>query len=558
MSGDVFLDVTQFIEMFQAGYATLHESVPFINGLNVFPVPDGDTGTNMDLSLLSGIRAMQPLADSNFHAVTDALATGLLMGARGNSGVILSQLLRGFTRVSYGDRGLDVMLFAQALQEGVDIAYRAVAKPVEGTILTVAREASVQGRKKARASLPIADWLQDVVTAARSTLDRTPDMLPVLRQAGVVDSGGQGLVMLFEGWLNWLRGDNVIPASQTSLPSAAEVSDLLKAATHESSGEMTNFGYCTEVLLRAGSGRSATTADRLRRKLSAYGDSLLVVSAGDLVKVHVHTLHPGRVLEDAQSDGPLIKIKIDNMTEQFERIHGEEASTDSKSLDGTAQVATALVAVAVGVGIEETLRSLGVHKVVSGGQTMNPSTEELSQAAQEAFAESGAASVIILPNNKNVQMAAEQAAQLFNGKVVVVKTQDIMEGMAAALAFHSDRDVQVNVGSMQNAADTTISGAVVQAARDTVYQDVAVAAGQYLAFVQGELKQACDTRVCAFRAVVQELWRADAELLTILYGESVATEELEQIRGVLTDFPGLDVEFQYGGQPIYDYLISLE
>jgi len=566
MSVNIFLDATQFIEMFRAGHLALSRAVPSINSLNVFPVPDGDTGTNMELSLLSGLRAMESARASDLHAVAEALATGLLMGARGNSGVILSQLLRGFTQVSYGIHGLDVQNFANALHEGVDIAYRAVAKPVEGTILTVAREAAAVGRKRVRSNQPIAEWLQYVVTAARDTLERTPELLPVLRQAGVVDSGGQGLVTVFEGWLSWLRGETFVGALPALPMTSAQLDHLCEVASHRNTAGSAEFGYCTEVLLRVKADDARTTQERLQGKLSMYGESLLVVSSGEFVKAHVHTLNPGRVLEDALQYGPLVKIKIENMTEQVEHVLRESAPNQMESNEaagavmtaGKLGISTALVAVAVGVGIEETFHSLGVDKVAGGGQTMNPSTEELMQAAREACAQTGAVSVIILPNNQNVEMAAEQAAQLSDGTVAVAKTKNILEGMAAVLAFRTDRDVGENVAAMEQAARATISGAVVQAVRDTVFQDITVQSGQYLAFEGGTLKRACSTRVAAFRAVVEEIWHDDAELLTVFYGGAVPAAEREQIDAIIVDFPGLEMEFRYGGQPVYEYLISLE
>ncbi|MCL6453020.1 MAG: DAK2 domain-containing protein [Alicyclobacillus sp.] len=580
MSAHVSLDARQFSDMMRAGHALLSRAVPSINALNVFPVPDGDTGTNMALSLGAGLQQMDAEPHVDVKSAARALAEGLLMGARGNSGVILSQLLRGFSRTCPARRELDAVLFANALQEGVTIAYQAVSKPVEGTILTVAREAAMAGRKRAKPGQALAEWLAGVVEAAQAALDNTPAQLPVLRQAGVVDSGGQGFVTLLAGWLSWLRGDAAETLDEAAKDDhGARVlssTQLAQLDAHAHAPAESEFGYCTEVLIRV-PGEQTEAESALRERLAQYGDSLLVVRAGNLVKVHVHTVRPGRVLEDALTYGPLVKIKVENMTEQFTAIHGTshsigDAGTASSSPASAAAQSPAgprgdnesttpvcaLVAVAVGKGIEETFQSLGAHRVVSGGQTMNPSTEELVQAMRSVAAETGATEVVLLPNNKNVWMAAEQAVTVFGGSANLVKTADILQGMAAAVAFRPDRTADANRVALERAVAATVSGSVVRATRDTVYQDVAVRTGQYLAFAGGDLRAACDTRLEAVAAALRAMWFPEAELLTALYGDDVSRDELLEMERLVEQYPGLSVELRFGGQPIYDYLLSLE
>ncbi len=556
MSVDALLNENQFVDMFRAGHASLKRRVAVVNGLNVFPVPDGDTGTNMELSLASGLRSMDVVKGRGLRAILESLSTGLLMGARGNSGVILSQLLRGFTKIQVSGETLDVSAFSQALSEGVQIAYQAVAKPVEGTILTVAKEAAMAGKKAARTEPNFGRFLSIVVDAAQAALDKTPQLLPVLRNAGVVDSGGQGLVFMLEGFRDFARGVHV---SDTDVEQSIVVPQLnLDEVHHE--GE---YGYCTEVLIRAES-HSVTVVERaLREQLAQYGDSLLVVGAEPLVKVHVHTLHPGRVMEDALQYGPLVKIKVDNMTEQFETAHGAETEigvfastdgvTDEEIVDGPA-----LVAVAAGDGIVRTLSSIGVDKVVEGGQTMNPSTEDIVQAVRAALTETHKKSAIILPNNKNIVMAAEQAQQVLGDNVYVVPTVDIPQGMAAALAFLPGKDLGENIARMKAAAETTVSGQIVRAVRDSIYEDIEIQKGQYLVFVGGSLKAAYASAKEAIRGAVEAMWNSDAQLLTVLYGQSLIREEVDDVLTVVADWHDLEIEVQSGGQPVYDYILALE
>ncbi len=551
MTARQYIDSTGFAELVRAGHARLKQMVDAVNALNVFPVPDGDTGTNMEMSLSSGVAQVANLSGKRLAEVTQAFASGLLMGARGNSGVILSQLFRGFAKVTqYADR-LDIQTFAKALQEGVQIAYRAVAKPVEGTILTVARESAAVGMLAAKRAETLQDWMEAVYDAAVRALEHTPEQLPVLKQAGVVDSGGQGLVYIYEGFLKWLRGESVVVESA---PVAKSPDVLDFAAAHiDHDGE---YGYCTEVLVRLEGTDSAQVQASLRETLSQYGDSLLVVGTDSLVKVHVHTLHPGRVLEDALAYGPLVKIKIDNMTEQHSTIQqaADRPKSPAATLRPVANKPIAVVAVAAGEGLSEVFRSLGADVVLAGGQTMNPSTEEIVEAVRSA----GGDHVIVLPNNKNIVLAAKQAAELLGHEVSIVPTTTIPEGISAMMAYLPDQSAAENTARMTAALDQVRSGQVVRAVRDSVYQNREIRENQYLGLDNQALVYVGDSRKEAVLAVVAAMGVEGAELLTVFYGEAVPRSELEELSREIEDKYGLEVEMKFGGQPVYDYIFSLE
>jgi DAK2 domain fusion protein YloV len=571
LAAEQFLTGTSFADLIRAGHQRLHEQAGVVNSLNIFPVPDGDTGTNMDLSLGAGVAALNRRSEWELREAVTALTTGLLMGARGNSGVILSQLFRGFVKVTQSADFLDARAFAQALAEGVEIAYRAVSKPVEGTILTVAREAAQTGVREARQDPPLAVWMGRVYEAARLALARTPEQLPVLKQAGVVDSGGQGLVFIYEGFLQYLSGEASVSQSVATVGKLGATNTRLDyAGAHIAApGE---YGYCTEVLVRVGSERATKAERQLREQFARYGDSLLVVAADDLIKVHVHTLHPGRVLEDALSYGPLLQIKIENMTEQHAGLRGHEdrvagSMTANDAVDDAGsgntsesgpRVATALVAVAAGDGLQEIFRSLGAQIIIDGGQTMNPSTEEIVAAAQKVNADH----VIVLPNNKNIVLAAEQAQSVLGERLHVVKSTTIPQGIAAATAFQPRDPVEQNRTRMEQALQQVKSGSVVCAVRDSQYQGHAIRAGQYLGIADQDLVEVGDDRAATAIAVVRALAASaedtGAELLTIFYGNDVTAEERKEVARMVATLFSFEVELRYGGQPIYDYIFALE
>jgi uncharacterized protein len=584
MSVRQVLDGSDFALLIQAGYERLKANVQVVNSLNIFPVPDGDTGTNMELSLASGVKSLQKLSRPSLYDAAQALTSGLLMGARGNSGVILSQLFRGFLKVAAKHEQLNCHTFAMALNEGVLIAYKAVAKPVEGTILTVARDAAQAGLKSAKHVSSLPDWFDVVLAAARKSLRRTPELLPVLKQAGVVDSGGQGYVFILEGFSAWLSGQTEYfgQAAPEPVLHKSETPNLDFAAAHiQHEGE---YGYCTEVLLRVADGHPVEDVEsELRKKLSEYGDSLLVVAADDLVKVHVHTLHPGRVLEDALSYGTLTKIKIENMTEQHSEIveshehggiakdgHRKRMDLEVKSLNNTgdsddrhkpdgihtgdALRPVAVVAVAAGQGLSQIFTSLGVNAIIEGGQTMNPSTEEIVEAIRAAKSEH----TIVLPNNKNIVMAAEQAREVLGESVHVVKSTTIPEGIAAMMAYRPNAPVLENVERMNAAIEDVCAGQVVRAVRNSVYQDREIRANQFLGFVNHTLVEVANDRTAAAVSVLQNMMHADAELLTVFYGSDIDEQEIEHFSTLVHREFGLEVEAKFGGQPIYDYIFTLE
>lgn len=563
MSIEERLKGNDFVALLRAGHGRLRENVQVVNSLNIFPVPDGDTGTNMELSLAAGVAKLSESETQEIGRVAQTLASGLLMGARGNSGVILSQLFRGFSKVFGHAATVDQTEFAAALQEGVQIAYRAVAKPVEGTILTVAREAATAAVKEAKRHRTWDEWMEQVYLAAQAALARTPEQLAVLKQAGVVDSGGQGLVFIYDGFLRFFRGEDV--ESPDHLTGVAKEMELDFAAAHiHHEGE---FGYCTEVLIRL-ENRDANDAElELRDTLGAYGDSLLVVGAEDLVKVHVHTIEPGRVLNDAQNYGPLVKIKIENMTEQHSDIQTRGQSTSEPPSSAAPLAAepvevphskpykpVSLVVVAAGKGLKDVFLSLGADVVVEGGQTMNPSTEEIAAAVQSTNSDV----TIVLPNNKNIVMAAEQAAQVLGDRMKVVASNSIPEGIAAMIAYHPDGSVEDNLERMRQAAAEVYSGQVVRAVRDSVFQGKTIAANQYLGFVNQELCVVGENRETVAVQVVDNMMNEDFELLTVFYGEEISEQEIARFKQEIGDKYGLEVETKYGGQPIYDYIFALE
>lgn len=556
MSADKHLNGTAFTELIRAGHARLKQLVDVVNALNIFPVPDGDTGTNMELSLASGVASLDKLTTPSLAEAAQSLSSGLLMGARGNSGVILSQLFRGFSKVSQNVDELDSSTFAQALHEGVQIAYRAVAKPVEGTILTVAREAASVGVREAKQKIALSDWMHRVYDAALKALAKTPDQLPVLKQAGVVDSGGQGFVFILEGFDRWLSGAvDTVPAH---IPSpVAAMANLDFAAAHvEHAGE---YGYCTEVLIRLDDSTASEAEHSLRQTLSTYGDSLLVVAAEDLLKVHVHTLHPGKVLEDALAFGQLAKTKIENMTEQHSTIRSHSDGIGTKSV-ATKPVyprpvkPTSIVAVSAGAGLEAVFTSLGVDCVLSGGQSMNPSTEEIVDAVKSTQSER----VIVLPNNKNIIMAAEQAKQVLGDAVQVVPTASIPEGIAAMMAYLDAVTPDDNVQRMTAAIQGVRAGLVVCAVRDSVYQDREIREGQFMGFANQQLVYVGEDRITAVRETIQKFGESGAELLTVFYGAEVPLSEVERLQEVVALPLNLELDVQYGGQPVYDYIFALE
>ena len=555
------ISASQFQEMVEAGAKRLQVNAEYVNSLNVFPVPDGDTGTNMNLSMTSGATAVVNSASDKVGELANVLAKGLLMGARGNSGVILSQLFRGFSKAILDVDTLNAEDLAKALVHGVETAYKAIMKPVEGTILTVARESAKAGERKARQTDDVVEVMSAVVKYGKKALDKTPDMLPVLKEVGVVDSGGQGLLFIYEGFLNALNGE--FQADDTYEPSPAEMDEMVNAEHHRSvqgqlATEDIKFGYCTEIMVRLGEGPTVDSNfdyDTFRNYLDGIGDSLLVVNDDEIVKVHVHTEHPGEVMNYGQKFGALIKVKVDNMRLQHETIleHDEEVAEFEAA--PTERKPYAVIAIAAGEGVQELFKSLGAAYVISGGQTMNPSTEDILKAIKEVNADQ----VIILPNNKNIFMAADQAAEVADVPVAVVPSKTVSQGMTAMLAFNGEQSLEENKTAMTEMLDSVVSGQITNAIRDTAIDGVEIHEGDYLGMVDGKIILSEADKYQATLDTLNKMISEDIEIITIIVGEEGTQAEAEKLsEAIEASYPDLEVEIHEGKQPVYPYLLSAE
>ncbi|MFM1650647.1 DAK2 domain-containing protein [Brevibacillus sp. B_LB10_24] len=565
LSGDLFL------QMALLGAHNLFKNVKTVNALNVFPVPDGDTGTNMNLTFTSGVDELTRKPSERIDDAAATLAKGLLMGARGNSGVILSQLFRGFHKAVAGKAEVDARQFAEAFKTGVETAYQAVMKPVEGTILTVAREAAEAAVRKARMTDDITAVMEGAYSEALASLSRTPELLPVLREVGVVDSGGQGLVFIYEGFLRAMQGATA-PADRAKPEAAAADIEQLVAEQHHAQTHMKTeditYGYCTEFMVRlkqsTEAGKKPFIEAAFRNHLAAMGDSLLVVSDDELVKVHIHAEHPGEVLQYAQQFGSLHRLKIENMREQHANIVKEtEGMTAEKRPEEAVQPPDtkrqkppyALIAVAAGSGISELFHGLGVQVVVEGGQTMNPSTEDLLKAIGQVAAER----VYLLPNNGNIVMAAKQAAELAEVPVTVIPAKSVPQGMAAAVAFNSGAGEAANTENMLRAIEQVKTGLVTQAVRETKLGEVSIREGDFIGIADGEVAVAeADLLSCA-KSLLQQLVDEETGVVTLLYGESATKDQAEALQEWLTHIaPDAEAEVSYGGQPLYPLMMAVE
>jgi uncharacterized protein len=548
------LEGKRFSEMVIQGAAKLSANAQLVDALNVFPVPDGDTGTNMNLSMTSGAKEVKQKSQEHIGNVASALSKGLLMGARGNSGVILSQLFRGFGKAIEGKGSLTSKEFADALQSGVETAYKAVMKPVEGTILTVAKDAAKKGVESAQKESDFIKVMQDIVDEAKASLDRTPDLLPVLKEVGVVDSGGQGLLFVYEGFLAELKGEKV--SEQASLPS---MNDLVSAEHHKSaqdfmSTEDIEFGYCTEFMVKFEEDKKAFNEEDFRNDLSAFGDSLLVISDDELAKVHIHSEQPGNVLSYGHNYGSLINIKIENMRQQHSSI--VEGSKSKAAAPAPAkEVDFAIVTVAMGEGISELFKSIGATAVIEGGQTMNPSTEDIVKAVEEVNAKK----VIIMPNNKNIIMAAEQAAEVLGAEVAVVPTKTVPQGVAALLAFNPAASVEDNKKAMSEATQHVKTGQITYAVRDTNIDGMEISKDDFMGIAEGKIVIAEKDCQQTAKSLLDEMLDEDSEILTILYGEDVTEEDVKSIQEYVEErYEDVEVEVHNGKQPLYSYIFSVE
>lgn len=543
-----------FAEMILAGAQNLSQNASAVDALNVFPVPDGDTGTNMNLSMTSGAREVEQMDTDDIGKVGSALSKGLLMGARGNSGVILSQLFRGFSKSIETKKEINALEFAAALQAGVDMAYKAVMKPVEGTILTVAKDAAKKAMILAEKETDITALMTAVTEEAEASLNRTPELLPVLKEVGVVDSGGKGLLCVYEGFLASLRGETV--PQKAVLPS---LDDMVSAEHHKSAQSMMNtedieFGFCTEVMVRLDQTKREFDEGTFRQDLSQFGDSLLVIADESLAKVHIHAEEPGNVLNYAQHYGELIKIKIENMREQ----HTSIISQESKPADNETPPAKqpyGIVTVAMGEGISDLFKSIGASVVIEGGQTMNPSTEDIVDAVKSVNADT----VFILPNNSNIIMAANQAASVVDEQVFVIPAKTVPQGMSALLAFNPDQEAEANEANMLSAIQQVKSGQVTFSVRDTHIDGKDIKKGDFMGILNGTIIGTSENQLSAAKMLLSEMIGEDDEIVTILYGEDASQEEAEQLEAFLSEkYEEIEVEIHNGKQPLYSYIVSAE
>lgn len=545
-----------FQGMVQAAATRLGKQAEYVNSLNVFPVPDGDTGTNMSMTMDNGAKEVSDKPASTVGEVGQILSKGLLMGARGNSGVITSQLFRGFAQSIKNKKELTGKDLAQALQAGVEVAYKAVMKPVEGTILTVSRGAASAAIKKSENTDDAVDVMQSALNGAKAALAKTPDLLPVLKEVGVVDSGGQGLVFIYEGFLSALTGEYIMSEDFQATP--ANMTEMINAEHHKSvvshvATQDITFGYCTEIMVALKQGPTYVKDfdyEAFQNYLSNLGDSLLVINDDEIVKVHVHTEDPGLVIQEGLKYGALVKVKVDNMRNQHEALQEKEAEPRAKELKEYA-----LIAVAAGDGLAEIFKSQGVDYIISGGQTMNPSTEDIVKAIESVNAKN----IIILPNNKNIFMAAQSAADVVDVPAAVVETRTIPQGFTSLLAFNPANSLEDNVAAMTDSLTEVVSGSVTMAVRDTTIDGLTIHKDDVLGMVDGSILVSTPDMDQALRQTFDKMIDGDSEIATIYVGEDGSQDQAQILSDYLEDhYEDLEVEIHQGSQPVYPYIMSVE
>nr|WP_282186116.1 DAK2 domain-containing protein [Streptococcus intermedius] len=544
--------------MVQSASTRLNKQAEYVNSLNVFPVPDGDTGTNMGMTIENGAKEVADKSASTVGEVAGIFAKGLLMGARGNSGVITSQLFRGFSQSVKEKEELTGQDLALAFQAGVEVAYKAVMKPVEGTILTVSRGAAIGARKKAEETDDAVEVMKAALESAKIALAKTPDMLPVLKEVGVVDSGGQGLVFIYEGFLAALTGEYI--ASEEFQATPATMTEMINAEHHKSvashvATEDIKFGYCTEIMVALKKGPTYVKEfdyDEFRNYLNELGDSLLVVNDDEIVKVHVHTEDPGLVMQEGLKYGSLVKVKVDNMRNQ----HDAQVEKEERENKQTAEEKEyAVIAVVAGEGLAEIFKAQGVDYIISGGQTMNPSTEDFIRAVEQV----NARHIIILPNNKNIFMAAQSAAEVIEQPAAVIETRTIPQGLTSLLAFDSSKSIEENYDRMTAALTDVVSGSVTSAVRDTTIDGLDIHENDYLGMVDGKIVVSNPDMLTTLNETFSKMLDTDSEIVTIYIGED-GNEDLanELAQDITEKFEDVEVEIHKGGQPVYPYLFSVE
>ena len=546
-----------FQEMVQAGATRLNKQAEYVNSLNVFPVPDGDTGTNMGMTIENGAKEVSDRSASTVGEAAGIFAKGLLMGARGNSGVITSQLFRGFSQSVKDKEELDGAALAAAFQSGVEVAYKAVMKPVEGTILTVSRGAAIGAKKKAESTNDAVEVMRAALEGAKTALAKTPDMLPVLKEVGVVDSGGQGLVFIYEGFLSALTGEFI--ASEEFQATPATMSEMINAEHHKSvaghvATEDIKFGYCTEIMVALKQGPTYVKDfdyDEFRNYLNNLGDSLLVVNDDEIVKVHVHTEDPGLVMQEGLKYGSLVKVKVDNMRNQ----HEAQVEKEERQAKPVEEKEYAIIAVVAGDGLADIFKAQGVDYIISGGQTMNPSTEDFVKAVEEL----NARNIIILPNNKNILMAAQSAAEVIDQPAAVVETKTIPQGLTSLLAFDESKSIEENYERMSASLEDVVSGSVTTAVRDTTIDGLEIHENDNLGMVDGKIVVSNPDMMETLTATFDKMLDEDSEIVTIYIGEDGKEEVANDLaQNLMARYEDVEVEIHQGNQPVYPYLFSVE
>lgn len=550
------IDASLMAKMFLAGAKNLEAKKEWINELNVFPVPDGDTGTNMSMTIMAAAKEVSALENPNMKTLGKAISSGSLRGARGNSGVILSQLLRGFTKGISEYEELDVLILSEALQKAVDTAYKAVMKPKEGTILTVAKAGAHRGMELAEETDDVLYFVEEVIKAADRMLQKTPDMLPVLKQAGVVDSGGQGLVEVLKGGYDALCGKEI----DYTIEGAPAVSGVTKI-TPQAEADI-KFGYCTEFIIMLNQPMTDKQEMDFKAYLESIGDSIVVVADDEITKVHVHTNDPGLAIQRALTYGALSRMKIDNMREE----HQEKLIKDAEKLAEQQKAEeeevpqerkeNGFISVSIGEGLNEIFKGLGVDYLIEGGQTMNPSTEDVLEAVDHVNADN----IFIFPNNKNIILAANQAASLVEDKnIIVIPTKTIPQGITALINFMPEKTPEENEENMKEEIANVKTGQITYAVRDTVIDDKEIKCGDYMGIGDKTILSVGGDRDDTLKDMIAQLMDEDAAIISLYYGEEVTEEEAEEIGVYLEEtYPDMDVEVEFGGQPIYYYIISVE
>mgnify|MGYP002614071708 FL=1 len=547
------VDAKMLGRMFLSGAKNLEAKKEWINELNVFPVPDGDTGTNMTLTIMSAASEVSALSDSSMKALAKAISSGSLRGARGNSGVILSQLLRGFTKVIEHYDTVDAVIFARAFEKGVETAYKAVMKPKEGTILTVARGIADKGWELAEETDDLEVFIPEIIKHAEHVLSKTPDMLPVLKEAGVVDSGGQGLLEVLKGAYDAFLGKEIDYSAIASSTGAAVTKVSAEAATE------IKFGYCTEFIIMAEREFTEEDEKTFKAYLESIGDSIVCVADDEIVKVHVHTNDPGLAIQKALTYGQLSRMKIDNMREEHEEKlirDAQKLAKEQKEKKKEAQKEFGFIAVSIGEGLNEIFKELGVDYIIEGGQTMNPSTDDMLNAIDEVNAKH----VFIFPNNKNITLAANQAKSLVKDKeVIVIPTKTVPQGITAIINFVPDLSAEENEEVMLEEIKNVKTGQVTYAVRDTHIDDKEIHKDDIMGIGDSGIIAVGTDIAATTKEMLETLVDEDSELISIYYGADVSEEDAEKLTAEIEEkYPSVDVDTHFGGQPIYYYVLAVE